>query len=239
MQRGLSEKRRDFVGADGEFDCVVEGYSLILGVDAPDLDPDELIRCQKIVVASLAPCPEQVLDQELAKMRASTITASGDAQDQMLRMAVYAEELEGYPQDVVVTVCRRFRRNLKFLPAVAELVQAIEDLMHERRALAEALAEGPRRVEAVPYAGEFENAAEREKWIADREQHYAEAGRSRADDPPQGREPPPEPDPPRQRLPDLAQDLARVRERMADHAANPVELTDEERRLWGNPDPPR
>lgn len=218
-----------------QYDDRLAGYELGAAVEPVDLE-----EARALVAAALAPCAPAVITRELIRLRLVTAKRDGDQPITDLALAVYAEDLGEYPEDIVAAVCRKFRGpgESPFFPTLPELCTAAEALMRERRMIAEAIKRGPPPPKRPPTEAELAEARKRAEAIADRERRYAEAAAWRAQDTgPHGVEPPPEPEILPRRLPDLGRELASVREHMGRLAEHPVEMTEAERRLWQGPRP--
>lgn len=156
-----------------EYDCRGDGFELIGEVDQVELE-----TARQIVRAALQPPSPDVIERELARLRVKTASRDPGQDDLALTFAVYAEELADYPEDIVVTVCRGWiKRGGKFWPALAELTEPADRLVTERRALADALARGPRRLMPNPEAAKIREA------IAKRDRQRAEAATFRVEHP--------------------------------------------------------
>jgi hypothetical protein len=150
------------------YQAVVLGFELV-----GDIDPAELDEARAIVAAKMRPCAAMVIKQELARLRVKTTSRATGQDDLALTFSVYAEELARYPEDIVIATCRAPRGH-GFWPQWEELRAVADRLLKERRDLAEALAQGPRRVVPNPEAVKMREA------IAKRDRQWAEAAQHRA-----------------------------------------------------------
>jgi hypothetical protein len=116
------------------------GYSLRSGAD-----PTELATAIAIVEATLRPCPDAVVKKELLRLKLTTKSRTQSEDELVFQVAVYADELARYPEDVVVDALRYWGSREKWWPAWAELKSLLDDRCERRFALADALRHAPRR----------------------------------------------------------------------------------------------
>ena len=212
MRAAVSPSTKYTIGQWGFEPEPAGGVALVGSVNSA-----ELAAACSTVAAALRPGPPAVAQREMIRLRAVTIK-SKDATlaETATAIAAYAETLAEYPEDIIVAVCRGWPRRPggKYWPALAELLEAAEALLTERRRLHEALMRGPKPVEPD------REAEKRQQWIADRDRRWAEAAAWRRANPgwrsPRSWRRLPDDDARRgSRLPDLAAELARFRARMA------------------------
>jgi hypothetical protein len=80
---------------------------------------------------ALRPASENELRMAVARLTTSYPTARPPSPEGYILALL--EELSGYPADVVIAAVREVRRTVKFLPAVAEVVEAAEKHVRDRR----------------------------------------------------------------------------------------------------------
>ena len=76
-----------------------------------------------------------VTAMEVTRLRSLTAKRKEGEFDLELSIGALTEELCGYPEDVVRTVCREWARNNKFFPVLKELIDACNELMILRQAV--------------------------------------------------------------------------------------------------------
>jgi hypothetical protein len=121
---------RPTYGADGQFEgTVVDGATLI------GQHPEALMRAALTALESASrPGGFQLATIELSKLRAKTAFRSAEGGDQHLIGQAYAEELAGFPQDVIREACRRLAASSRWWPAWADLKCECDRLVAKRRA---------------------------------------------------------------------------------------------------------
>lgn len=116
----------------------VMAYSLLypLPKDAPE---DDIRRSLAIVEQACRPSSPELTIKEITRCLLVTKARAGDADDTRARIAIFAEELTGYPSDVIREACRRWSRSNAFAPSLAELRNECEKAFSFRVTLKESL----------------------------------------------------------------------------------------------------
>jgi hypothetical protein len=97
---------------------------------------------------ALRPASENELRMAVARLTTSYPTARPPSPEGYILALL--EELSGYPADVVIAAVREVRRTVKFLPAVAEVVEAAEKHVRDRRRMLFAAPTATRRKPSGP-----------------------------------------------------------------------------------------
>lgn len=119
---------------DNQADIVVTGYRI--ESDSPDKVAEAITK----VKMSLVPLPmEQLLDQ-LALLATLVVKPSGESpEDLTLRMRALANQMSGYPADIVSRAIKNVSETQTFWPAYAEFHKHITWKLRRRELLLEAL----------------------------------------------------------------------------------------------------
>jgi hypothetical protein len=135
----ISERRVDCSTVEYGYETKFVGYSLRSIPDQVDLT-----TAITIVEATLRPCPDAVVKKELLRLKLTTKSRTQSEDELVFQVAVYADELARYPEDVVVDALRYWGSRQKWWPAWAEMKSLLDDRCERRFALAAALRRVPR-----------------------------------------------------------------------------------------------
>ena len=92
-----------------------------------------LEQARAVLDAALVPAEPAAVLKILARLKISTSYRSYAADDAKLERRVYADELRGYPLDVIDEACRKWARREQWWPSVAEIVEECNKLSGWRR----------------------------------------------------------------------------------------------------------
>jgi hypothetical protein len=166
VRSACRERTTSYALGEYGFEPIVVGLELVGPVDEAERNEARII-----VAAALQPSAPTTIKRELVRLRFATANRELDQDGMNLMMAIYAETLIEYPEDVVVKTCRDWvKRGGKFWPALAELTEPADRLVKERRDLADALARGPK-----PPPEPDPEDIERRRLVAEQERRWAEA----------------------------------------------------------------
>jgi hypothetical protein len=90
-------------------------------------------------VAACAPMPKKSIARLVQKMILTMPMRNMDDMDKAAIIAIYVEDLEEYPADVVEYVLKTIRRSSKFFPTWAELYENLELWGRRRMMIKEAI----------------------------------------------------------------------------------------------------
>ncbi len=121
------------------YETKFDGYDLGPGAELADVS-----AAVNLVEATLKPCPAAVIGQELLRLKLRTKNRAQSEHELAFQIAIYADDLADYPQDVVVDALRYWAKNEKWWPAWAELKPLLDDRVERRRALIKVLRRVPR-----------------------------------------------------------------------------------------------
>jgi hypothetical protein len=130
---GLHAKIVPKVDPEYGFDEILMGYAF---AGAPDSDIES---AKEILDALNTPCPENIAEEAVGRMRARTIRRAEDQMDMMLTIAVFSEDVANYPADVVIDGCRSWASQNKYFPSWSELKDMLDWRVRKRRLMREAL----------------------------------------------------------------------------------------------------
>jgi hypothetical protein len=92
-----------------------------------------------IVAEAMTPPDNKTLIAELTTLKLLTVSRNNSDDEMELVLRAYARELGRYPRDIVLAVIHKRARTEKWWPALAELLNAIEELTADRVDLHDAL----------------------------------------------------------------------------------------------------
>ncbi len=92
------------------------------------------------------------MDKELKAAAIMRLFAAFSREGEMTRMKIYADELADIPADVLDVTCRRLMRQSKFLPSIAEIIEAAHEVGgSEYASWPEALTEIEKAMQSTPW----------------------------------------------------------------------------------------
>ncbi len=103
---------------------------------APDAD---IAAARAILDEANALCPKPVAAKAVAVLKARTKSRAEQGDDLKLLIAVFSDDLQRYPADVVIAACRAWGENEMWFPSWSELKGVCESKFQRRRALQEIL----------------------------------------------------------------------------------------------------
>ena len=116
------------------FDSEIDGYRVEAEVPASDL-----MQARQIVARHLRGADEDLIAQELVRLRITTKARAENDDDLALAYQAFAEACAECPPDVVVWALRGWARMETFHPSLAEIRDRLQRGVRKRRALMAAL----------------------------------------------------------------------------------------------------
>jgi len=95
-------------------------------VDPGGADSEELEQALVAYERACLPMPDQWTNEELAKLKARTVSRQQDQEELSLMLRVYADDLAEWPADVVKEVLRTQPKVSKFWPTWYELEERLK-----------------------------------------------------------------------------------------------------------------
>ena len=152
LQASLPQSVTSALAEKVDRDFNLTGYTMMTPV--PNADRDLAIS---LLRRSLGPLPRNTIEKELARLSSMTRSRNLKQDDLKLMVAAYADELEKYPEDIVVYVLRAWADTNIWFPAWADLAVELRWRTDKRQFKLDALSKEPDQI-AGRIAGLIENA---------------------------------------------------------------------------------
>lgn len=104
-----------------------------------DAGLEMMAEARNMISEFLLPAPKAVILKALAKLRLSCISRAQHDDDSKLQRAVYVDDLQEFPADVVKEACTRLGRTEDWFPPLHKVRDECQHLVRWRRATAKAL----------------------------------------------------------------------------------------------------
>lgn len=105
------------------------GYDL---EDGDSISDDELQDAIRVLDQTLQPAEPKQIIQELTKLKSITASRNTSHEELKLTISAIADQLQGYPEDVVVPILQRQASQSKWFPTWYELKQQIDIYCQKR-----------------------------------------------------------------------------------------------------------
>jgi hypothetical protein len=129
----MRPKSRTIFGEYGT-DIIFEGFEL-----SRELPEIEKAEARELLAKANARCPKDIAAKAVAVLRARTKARAEQSDDLKLLVSVFAEDLQRYPADIVISACREWGENQKWFPSWSELKERCESKFERRSAMQDAL----------------------------------------------------------------------------------------------------
>jgi len=136
----LSERRVDCSTREYGWDYKFSGYDLRRGAAR-----DDVVQALYLIDAATRPCAAEVAERELLRLKLAVKSRAMDANELAFQLAIFAEELAAYPEDIVVSSIRTLAKRETWWPALSDLTSLLESKMHRRSELLRVLRQAAAR----------------------------------------------------------------------------------------------
>jgi hypothetical protein len=111
----------------------------VMSLDASDALPADIDAARDVVLQACSPSDHSVILAELGRLRISTASRNAQGEDTKTILRVYSDRIARFPQDIAVSLIRKWSDTEKWWPSLGELVTQMDALMTERRAMLDRL----------------------------------------------------------------------------------------------------
>jgi hypothetical protein len=111
----------------------------ILVVEFANASGADIDASRDILLQSCGASDYGVILAELGRLRVSTASRNAKGEDTKTILRVYGDRIARFPQDIAVSVIRKWSDTEKWWPSLGELVTRMDELMSERRAMLDQL----------------------------------------------------------------------------------------------------